>query len=77
MMADAGKDSGAVSMFPGMADEWWSQVQARENWRQFQLRDFAQLHDAYHVNWVVVEQPGLAGMDCPYENKAVRVCRLE
>lgn len=77
MMADAGKDSGAVSMFPGMADQWWSQVQARQNWTQFQLRDFAQLGDAYHVSWIVVEQPGAAGLDCPYKNRAVRVCTLK
>ena len=77
MMADAGKDSGAVSMFPGMAEEWWSQVQVRQNWTQFQLRDFEQLHDAYHVNWVAVEQPGGVGLNCPYENKAVKVCRLD
>jgi hypothetical protein len=28
------------------------------------------------VTWVVVEQPGPTGLDCPYENSAVRVCRL-
>jgi hypothetical protein len=77
MMADAGKDSGAVSMFPGMAEEWWSQVQVRQNWMLLRLVNIEQLHDAYHVNWVVVEQPAGAGLNCPYENKAVRVCRLD
>jgi hypothetical protein len=28
------------------------------------------------VSWVVVEQPGPAGLECPYQNSAVRVCRL-
>jgi hypothetical protein len=77
MMADAGKDSGAVSMFPGMDEEWWSQVEPRQNWAYFRLRDLEYLHDAYHVNWVVMEQPGGAGLNCPYENRAVRVCRLD
>jgi len=77
MMADAGKDSGAVSMFPSMADEWWSQVQVRQNWMQMRLVNMEHLHDAYHVNWVVMEQPGGAGMNCPYENRAVKVCRLD
>jgi hypothetical protein len=77
MMADAGKDSGAVSMFPGMAEEWWSQVQVRQNWMLLRLVNIEHLHDAYHVNWVVVEQPAGAGLNCPYENKAVRVCRLD
>jgi len=77
MMADAGKDSGAVSMFPGMAEKWWSQVQVRQDWKQFQLPDFQQLHNRYDVTWVVVEQPGVTGLQCPYENRAVRVCRLD
>jgi hypothetical protein len=76
-LADAGKDSGAVSMFPAMADEWWSQVKVRQNWAEFRLRDMEYLRDAYHVNWVVIEQPGVVGSICPYENKAVRVCRLD
>jgi hypothetical protein len=27
------------------------------------------------VSWVVVQQPGVAGLDCAYQNSAVRVCR--
>jgi hypothetical protein len=76
MLADAGKDSGAVSMFPALADEWYSQVQARKTWKQFQAADFARLQYQYGINWVVVEQPGVVGLDCPYRNQAVLVCRL-
>jgi hypothetical protein len=75
-LADAVKDSGAVSMFPAMADEWWRQVQAQSSWRKFQLHDFHRLQAQYEVNWVVVQQPGVAGLDCPYQNVAVKVCRL-
>lgn len=76
-MADSIKDSGAVSMFPAMADDWWRQVQAQSGWSKFQLQDFHRLQAEYDVNWVILQQPGLAGLDCPYQNQAVQVCRLD
>ena len=77
MLADAIKDSGAVSMFPGLADKWWTQVQAQAGWQKFQLQDFEKLRAEYGVTWVVVSSPGISGLDCPYHNRSVRVCRLE
>jgi len=75
-LADKVKDDGVVSMFPPLAEEWWSQVQAQTPWRSFQLQDFSRLKKNYGVNWVVLQQPGVAGLDCPYQNSAVRVCRI-
>jgi hypothetical protein len=77
MLADSAKDSGAVTMFPPLADEWLRQVQAQQGWKNFQARDFARLQTAYGVNWVVLEQPGVSDMSCPYQNQAVLVCRLD
>ena len=74
--ADAVKDSGAVSMFPAMADEWWRQVQAQAGWRNFDQAQFQRLQAEYGVTWVVLQQPGPPGLDCPYHNQAVLVCRL-
>jgi hypothetical protein len=76
MLADALKDSGAVSMFPPLAGEWFRQVQAQNGWKQFQLGDFSRLQADYGVGWVIVQQPGVEGLDCPYQNPAVLVCRL-
>jgi len=76
MLADAVKDSGAVTMFPPNAEEWLKQVQAQSGWRTFQLQDFRRLKAEYGINWVVVQQPGVAGLDCPYQNAAVLVCRV-
>jgi hypothetical protein len=76
MLADAAKDSGAVTMFPPMAEEWQRQVQAQNGWKNFQPQDFARLQATYGVNWVILQQPGLSDMDCPYQNQAVAVCRL-
>ncbi|MGA8764137.1 MAG: hypothetical protein WB562_14820 [Candidatus Sulfotelmatobacter sp.] len=75
-LADAVKDSGAVSMFPALAEEWRTQVQAQTPWKNFQAEDFARLKNQYGVSWVVVQQPGIAGMDCAYQNAAVRVCQV-
>ena len=75
-LVDAVKDSGAVSMFPAMADEWVRQLRAQRGWKTFQLQDFRRLQADYGVSWIVLEQPGVAGFDCPYHNQAVVVCRL-
>jgi hypothetical protein len=77
MLADAVKDKGAASMFPPLSTKWLEQVQDAKNWRQFHRQDFDRLRQKYGVSWAVVEQPGPAGMDCPYENSAVRVCRFD
>jgi hypothetical protein len=76
MMADAIKDSGAVTMFPPMADEWLRQSEALKGWKQFQVSDFERLKSDNGVTWVVLQQPGIDGLECPYKNAAVQVCRL-
>lgn len=75
-LADGVKDNGVVSMFPPLAEEWWAQVQAQTPWKNFQLQDFSRLKNQYGVSWVVVQQPGVSGIDCAYQNSVVRVCRL-
>jgi hypothetical protein len=75
-LADTTKDSGAVSMFPPLAEAWWTQVQAQTPWKSLRSEDFSRLKHTYGVTWVVVQQPGVAGLDCAYQNAIVRVCRL-
>ena len=75
-MADNVKDGGVVSMFPPLANEWQEQVQAQSPWKEFHATDFARLQQKYGVSWIVVQQPGVAGLDCPYANSAVLVCRV-
>jgi len=77
MLADWVKDSGAASMFPGLAEEWWAQVSAQEGWKNFRRADFQRLQERYGVNWVVMEQPASPGLVCPFQNRAVLVCRVE
>jgi hypothetical protein len=75
-LADANKDNGVVSMFPPLAETWWEQVKAQTPWKNFRSEDLARLKQKYGVSWVVVQQPGVAGLDCVYQNSAVQVCRL-
>jgi len=74
-LADASKDNGVVSMFPPLAEKWWEQVKAQTPWKSLSLEDFARLRQKYGVSWVVVQQPGVNGLDCAYQNVAVQVCR--
>ncbi len=77
MLADLVKDKGAASMFPPLSVKWGEQIADQKNFRQFTKEDFNRLRQKYGVSWAVVEQPGPSGLDCPYENAAVRVCRLD
>jgi hypothetical protein len=76
MLADAVKDSGAVSMFPPLAEEWHRQVSARKDWTHFKMSDYRRLHEQFGVDWVVLQQPVLQELECPYQNPTVAVCRV-
>lgn len=75
-LADANKDSGAVAMFPPLAEEWWEQFQAEKNWQHFTPTDFLKLRQKYGVDWVVIQQPQTLGFTCPYANQTATVCRV-
>ena len=76
-LADVVKDSGAVTMFPALAESWRQQVQSQQGWSNFQIPDFRRLQKMFGVNWVVLQKPAVMGLSCPYQNKAVLVCRLD
>ena len=64
-------------MFPPLADEWLEQVRAQNPWRNLRSAEFARLREKYGVTWVVIQQLGVDGLTCPYQNPAVRVCQVE
>jgi len=76
MLADAITDSGAVAMFPPLAEEWLAQIQAQSGWQQFRTQDFRRLALQYGVSWIVLQQPGVTDLQCPYQNQTVKVCRV-
>jgi hypothetical protein len=76
MLADSLKDSGAVSLFPQLADDWRSQTQAEIGWQHFKLQDYEKLAAEFPVTWILTRSPAPAGMACPYYNRDFAVCRI-
>jgi hypothetical protein len=76
MLADSAKDSGAVSLFPELADEWKAESQAQSGWKQFGPNEFGRLARRYPVGWVITQRSASAGLSCPYENVELAVCHI-
>ena len=76
-LSDSGKDSGEVSMFPHLAERWWTEVQAQKNWNNFNASDFAHLRNDYGVTWVILQTRTNLNLVCPYRNETILVCRLD
>ena len=74
VLADAVKDSGAVSLFPQLTSDWEAQQQAVAGWNHFQTADFIRLAHQYPVTWVILQGPIPSGFNCPYQNNTVTVC---
>lgn len=75
-LADGGKDSGVVEMFPQIGESWVAQVRAQAGIEHFQRADFEHLEHDFGASWAILRQPGHADLDCPYKNAEVMVCRL-
>lgn len=75
MLADNIKDSGAVTMFPTLVNDWQQQQEAQRGFTRFTLADYQQLAAQYPVTWAVTQNP-IPGLDCPYRSDEVAVCRI-
>ena len=76
MLADNVKDSGAVTMFPALAQTWQEQLEAQRGWKDFKRSDFERLRNRFGVDWFVLEKAQTAGMECPHDVAGLYVCRL-
>lgn len=76
MLADRVKDSGVASIFPQLADEWRAQMSAQWGWEHFGPAEFASLARHYPVTWVVTWRSAAGGLDCPFVNSELAVCRI-
>ena len=76
-LADYVKDPSVATQVPRLAPRWLEEVTAQEGWRHFQAADFQRLKNRFGVDWVVLEGNAAPGMDCPYHNELLRVCRIE
>ncbi|MFZ3264184.1 MAG: hypothetical protein WA172_09290, partial [Terriglobales bacterium] len=76
-LADVVKDAGMAARVPRLAPRWLREVDAARGWRNFRAADFQSLKNSFGVDWVVLAQPGVTGLNCPYQNRSVLICRLE
>jgi hypothetical protein len=77
VLADAVKDPGIVVRVPSLGPRWLREMNAQNGWRNFRKPDFLRLKSQFGVDWVVLTNPPVAGMICPYSNDRVSVCRVE
>jgi hypothetical protein len=77
VLADALKDPCIVVRVPSLGPRWLREMNAQNGWRDFQPPDFLRLKSQLGVDWVVLANPPVAGMACPYRNARVAVCRVE
>ena len=77
VLADSTKDAGMAARVPGLAPRWLREVNATRGWHSFQAADFHNLKSSLGVDWVVLAQPGVSGLTCPYQNRGVLVCRVQ
>lgn len=76
-LADVTKDASVATQVPSLAPVWLEQVEAQLGWENFGPTEFEHLHAQFGVDWLVIEKPGGGDLDCPYENAALRVCRID
>jgi len=76
VLADLAKDSAVATQVPRLSKRWQDEVDAQRGWEHFQTPDFQRLKARFGVDWVLIERPGVEGLQCPYENVAVLVCRV-
>lgn len=75
-LPDYSKDGGEVSVTPGLASAWESGESAQERISsESDVQRMAALKPL-GVNWMVLEKQAKTGVDCPYANATVKVCRL-
>ncbi len=77
VLADAVKDPCIVVRVPSLGPRWLREMNAQTGWRDFQKPDFLRLKAQFGVDWVVLTNPPVVGLTCPYRNPRVSVCRVE
>jgi hypothetical protein len=83
VLADMVKDPGMVARIPSLAPRWQRETNATRHWQEFQSAEFESLKNSFGVTWIVLSasdaayEPKSAALICPYQNRTVKVCRVE
>ena len=80
-LADDVKDSAVVTQVPRLAARWQREVAAQNaghsDWQHVSAADLRRLKEQFGVTWVILERPAELGLDCPYRNVRLEVCRID
>ncbi len=80
LFADQIKDRAVASVSPEMAGEWLERREALRGWKNFSRADLQAFKQRFGVDWVMFERaspPFSDGLNCPYQNQQVRICRID
>lgn len=75
-LADVVKDASVATQVPELAPVWQLQVEEQANWQHLQLAGFQRLKADYGVDWVLVQTPAPAGLECVWRNRQLTVCKV-
>jgi len=76
-LADASKDGGAAAVFPQLAERWMAEQTATTGLNAISDTERLRRLAPFHVNWIVLNSAATTAMPCPFQNTAVKVCRLQ
>jgi hypothetical protein len=79
-LAESAKDRAVSRNLPGLAWEWRQEVEAQQGIEDFSQTQLSALRRRFGVSWLLLRKgvgaaASLPGLDCPYENATLRVCR--
>jgi hypothetical protein len=76
-LADFSKDGGAAAVFPQLADRWLSEHRAESGLNAIDDAERLRRLIPLHASWMVLDRHATTAMPCPFEDDAVKVCRLQ
>jgi len=76
-LADASKDGGAAAVFPSLAERWMAEQTATTGLNTISDAERLRRLAPFHVNWIILSSSATTAMPCPFQNAAVKVCRLQ
>ena len=75
-LPDYSKDGGESAITPELVPAWTAGQQAQAGIEGESDSERVRKLRPAGVTWIVLEQQSTTGFDCPYQNQAVKVCRL-
>jgi hypothetical protein len=75
-LADYSKDGGEASIAPDLTAEWVREQAAQQGLSPVSDAERMARLRPLGVGWVVLRADAVTGFECPYQNAAVKVCRV-